>query len=122
MTCTIPARVQEKLPIGVLVFNTACTGRIRMHQERLFSRRVVGTYLSNPDFVAGRLLRRSVSWRALEGLPDAPSGALGQDHPRGFELEGPRSRGDHPRQTLSEKEIHLRAVMSGTGSRLLDDR
>ncbi len=36
----------------ILVFNNAMYGTIRMHQERRFPGRVVGTGLANPDFVA----------------------------------------------------------------------
>ena len=36
----------------VLVFNNAMYGTIRMHQERRFPGRVVGTALKNPDFTA----------------------------------------------------------------------
>ena len=35
----------------VLVFNNAMYGTIRMHQERRFPGRVVGTALKNPDFL-----------------------------------------------------------------------
>ncbi len=44
--------VQYELPIVVLVVNNGMYGTIRMHQERLFPGRVVGTDLVNPDFVA----------------------------------------------------------------------
>jgi acetolactate synthase-1/2/3 large subunit len=36
----------------ILVFNNAMYGTIRMHQERRFPGRVVGTTLKNPDFLA----------------------------------------------------------------------
>src|SRR5439155_14500811 len=36
----------------ILVFNNAMYGTIRMHQERRFPGRVVGTALTNPDFAA----------------------------------------------------------------------
>ena len=36
----------------ILVFNNAMYGTIRMHQERRFPGRVVGTALKNPDFAA----------------------------------------------------------------------
>jgi acetolactate synthase-1/2/3 large subunit len=36
----------------LLVFNNAMYGTIRMHQERRFPGRVVGTALKNPDFLA----------------------------------------------------------------------
>src|SRR3954453_8639629 len=43
---------QGELPIAVLVVNNGMYGTIRMHQERLFPGRVVGTDLANPDFAA----------------------------------------------------------------------
>ncbi len=45
------AMLEETGPI-ILVFNNAMYGTIRMHQERRFPGRVVGTALKNPDFVA----------------------------------------------------------------------
>jgi acetolactate synthase I/II/III large subunit len=36
----------------ILVFNNAMYGTIRMHQERRFPGRVVGTSLKNPDFLS----------------------------------------------------------------------
>ena len=44
--------VQYELPILVLVVDNGMYGTIRMHQERLFPGRVVGTDLVNPDFAA----------------------------------------------------------------------
>jgi acetolactate synthase-1/2/3 large subunit len=44
--------VQEDLPIVVLVVNNGMYGTIRMHQERRYPGRVVGTDLRNPDFAA----------------------------------------------------------------------
>ena len=44
--------VQYELPIVVLVVNNGMYGTIRMHQERQFPGRVVGTDLVNPDFAA----------------------------------------------------------------------
>ena len=44
--------VQYELPIVVLVVNNGMYGTIRMHQERHFPGRVVGTDLVNPDFAA----------------------------------------------------------------------
>lgn len=43
---------QYDLPIVVLVVNNGMYGTIRMHQERQFPGRVVGTALANPDFAA----------------------------------------------------------------------
>ena len=44
--------VQYELPIVVLIVDNGMYGTIRMHQERLFPGRVVGTDLVNPDFAA----------------------------------------------------------------------
>ena len=44
--------MQYELPIVVLVINNGMYGTIRMHQERHFPGRVVGTDLANPDFAA----------------------------------------------------------------------
>ena len=48
----LAAAVQERAPIVVLLVNNGMYGTIRMHQERQFPGRVVGTDLVNPDFVA----------------------------------------------------------------------
>ncbi len=44
--------VQYDLPIVIVVVDNGMYGTIRMHQERLFPGRVVGTDLVNPDFAA----------------------------------------------------------------------
>ena len=44
--------VQERLAFPVVVFDNACYGTIRMHQERRYPGRRSGTDLSNPDFGA----------------------------------------------------------------------
>jgi acetolactate synthase-1/2/3 large subunit len=44
--------VQYELPIVVLLVNNGMYATIRMHQERLFPGRVIGTDLENPDFPA----------------------------------------------------------------------
>ncbi len=44
--------VQYELPLLVLVVDNGMYGTIRMHQERQFPGRVVGTDLRNPDFAA----------------------------------------------------------------------
>lgn len=44
--------VQYDLPIVVIVCDNASYGTIRMHQERQFPARVIGTDLRNPDFAA----------------------------------------------------------------------
>jgi acetolactate synthase-1/2/3 large subunit len=99
----LAAAVQEELPIVVLVVNNGMYGTIRMHQERLFPGRVIGTELVNPDFVAwahafgihGELVARS------EDFPEAFERALAQDRPAVLEL-----RVDPevitPRQTITQ--------------------
>jgi acetolactate synthase-1/2/3 large subunit len=44
--------VQYELPILVLLVNNGMYATIRMHQERVYPRRVIGTDLVNPDFPA----------------------------------------------------------------------
>jgi acetolactate synthase-1/2/3 large subunit len=44
--------VQYDLPIVVLLVNNGMYATIRMHQERVFPGRVIGTDLENPDFPA----------------------------------------------------------------------
>jgi acetolactate synthase-1/2/3 large subunit len=48
----LAAAVQERAAIVVLVVDNGMYGTIRMHQERHFPGRVVGTDLVNPDFAA----------------------------------------------------------------------
>jgi acetolactate synthase-1/2/3 large subunit len=43
---------QEQLPVVVIVANNQMLGTIRMHQERRYPGRVIGTDLTNPDFTA----------------------------------------------------------------------
>jgi acetolactate synthase-1/2/3 large subunit len=44
--------VQYSLPIVTIIANNGMYGTIRMHQEREYPNRVVGTTLVNPDFAA----------------------------------------------------------------------
>jgi acetolactate synthase-1/2/3 large subunit len=44
--------VQYELPVIVVIWDNGTYGTIRMHQEREYPGRVVGTELKNPDFVA----------------------------------------------------------------------
>jgi acetolactate synthase-1/2/3 large subunit len=48
----IATAVQHGAKPIVLVFNNSMYGTIRMHQEREYPERVIGTELVNPDFVA----------------------------------------------------------------------
>jgi acetolactate synthase I/II/III large subunit len=110
----LAAAVQERLPIVVLVVNNGMYGTIRMHQERLFPGRVVGTDLVNPDFAAwarafgayGDVVLRS------EDFPDAFERALAEPRPSLLELRvDPEAI--TPRQTLSE----IRAEAIGSTQR-----
>lgn len=46
------AAIDRKLPILFILSNNQCYGSIRIHQERNYPGRHVGTSLNNPDFVA----------------------------------------------------------------------
>jgi acetolactate synthase-1/2/3 large subunit len=80
--------VQHRLDVVVLVVDNRMYGTIRMHQERAYPGRVVGTDLVNPDFVAlaeaygahGELVE------ATEAFPDAFERALGAGRPALLEL------------------------------------
>lgn len=95
--------VQHELPVVVLVINNGMYGTIRMHQERHYPGRVVGTDLVNPDFAAyarsfgahGVVVQRTGEFAgALEQ-------ALGAGRPALLELRvDPEAL--TPRQTLSE--------------------
>ena len=80
--------MQYDAAIVVLVVNNGMLGTIRMHQERQFPGRVVGTDLVNPDFVAyarafgahGALVERT------EDFADAFEEALAAGRPALLEL------------------------------------
>jgi acetolactate synthase I/II/III large subunit len=95
--------VQEELDVVVLVVNNGMYGTIRMHQERHYPGRVIGTDLRNPDFVAlaqaygahGALVERT------EEVGDALDEALGCGRPALIELRvDPQAI--TPRQTIDE--------------------
>ncbi len=44
--------VMYEVPIVIIVVNNGMYGTIRMHQERQYPARVLGTHLVNPDFAA----------------------------------------------------------------------
>jgi acetolactate synthase-1/2/3 large subunit len=91
------------LPIVVLVVNNGMYGTIRMHQERQFPGRVVGTDLANPDFAAyaeafgayGELVERT------EDVGDAFERALAAGRPALLELRVDPER-ITPRATITE--------------------
>ena len=101
--------MQYDLPIVVLVVDNGMYGTIRMHQERQFPGRVVGTDLVNPDFAAyaesfgahGENITRT------DEFPDALERALGAGRPAVVALKiDPEAI--TPRTTLS-------AVRAGAG-------
>jgi acetolactate synthase I/II/III large subunit len=95
--------VQYGLPIVVLLVHNGMYGTIRMHQERQFPGRVIGTELVNPDFVAlaraygghGERVERTEDFEA------AFERALGSGLPALLELPVDPER-ISPRITLSE--------------------
>jgi acetolactate synthase-1/2/3 large subunit len=95
--------VQFGLAIVVLVVNNGMYGTIRMHQERHYPGRVIGTDLVNPDFVAyaesfgayGELVERT------EDFADAFERALAAGRPALLELRvDPEAIS--PRATISQ--------------------
>jgi len=77
--------VQYDLPVLFLVFNNGLYGTIRMHQEREYPGRVIGTALRNPEFAAlarayglhGETVRRTAEFApALERALGAGGPAL----------------------------------------------
>jgi acetolactate synthase-1/2/3 large subunit len=95
--------VQEELAVVALVVNNGMYGTIRMHQERRYPGRVVGTDLVNPDFAGyarafgahGAVVERT------EEVADALDSALEAGGPAVIELRvDPEAI--TPRQTLSE--------------------
>jgi acetolactate synthase I/II/III large subunit len=84
----LAAARQEQTPIVVLVVNNGMYGTIRMHQERQFPTRVIGTELVNPSFVD---LGRAYGAHAElvehdDDFPDALDRALDADRPALLEL------------------------------------
>jgi len=95
--------VQYDLPVLFVVVNNGMYGTIRMHQERHYPGRVVGTELRNPDFAAyaaafgahGETVERT------EDFADALERALASGRPALLELRiDPEAI--TPRATLSE--------------------
>jgi acetolactate synthase-1/2/3 large subunit len=95
--------VQYELPIVVLLVNNGMYATIRMHQERQFPNRVIGTDLVNPDFPAlaraygghGERVERTADFEA------AFERALASGKPALLELPVDPER-ISPRVTLSE--------------------
>ena len=95
--------VQYELPVVVLVVNNGMLGTIRMHQERLYPGRVVGTDLVNPDFAAyaAAFGAHAESVERTEDFAPALERALAAGRPALVELRVD-PEGITPRQTISE--------------------
>jgi acetolactate synthase I/II/III large subunit len=93
---------QYELPIVILVVNNGMYGTIRMHQERHYPGRVVGTDLVNPDFAAYAQAfgAHGETVTETEQFADAFERALGAGRPALLELRiDPEAI--NPRTTLS---------------------
>ena len=95
--------VQYGLDVIVLVADNGMYGTIRMHQERLYPGRVVGTDLVNPDFAAfarsfGCPPRRVERTEEVEAAFDR---AVASGKPAVIHLRVDQEA-IHPRQTISE--------------------
>ena len=80
--------VRLRLPLVALVFNNNMYGTIRMHQERRFPNRVIGTGLGNPDLVALAESFGAYGARVTADaeFPAALRAALAQDRPSVIEI------------------------------------
>jgi len=95
--------VQYELPIVILLVNNGMYATIRMHQERQFPGRVIGTDLENPDFRALAQAYGAYGER-VEGTGDFEAAferALGSGKPSVLELVVDPER-ISPRVRLSE--------------------
>jgi acetolactate synthase-1/2/3 large subunit len=94
---------QYELPIVVLLVNNGMYGTIRMHQERHYPGRVVGTDLVNPDFAAYARAFGAYGATVTETaqFPDALEAALGAGTSAVIELQiDPEAI--NPRTTLAK--------------------
>jgi acetolactate synthase-1/2/3 large subunit len=94
---------QYRLPIVILVFNNGMYGTIRMHQEREYPKRVVGTALENPDFVrlAEAYGANGTLVETTEQFGPAMAAALAADRPSVIEVRmDPEAI--TPRQSLTQ--------------------
>ena len=95
--------VQYSLPIVTIIANNGMYGTIRMHQEREYPRRVVGTTLVNPDFAAYARSFGAEGYTVETTADFAPAfrAALASSKPRVIELKlDPEALS--PRQTLTQ--------------------
>jgi acetolactate synthase I/II/III large subunit len=95
--------MQYELPFVILLVNNGMYGTIRMHQERHYPGRVVGTELANPDFAAYARAFGAHGDTVTETsqFPDALERALAAGKPALLELQiDPEAI--NPRTTLSK--------------------
>jgi acetolactate synthase-1/2/3 large subunit len=104
MTCQeLATAVQYGLPIVTIISNNRMYGTIRMHQEKHYPERVVGTTLVNPDFAA---MARSFgaigeTVRSTEEFRPALRRCIGAGIPAVIELEID-GEAITPRQTMAQ--------------------
>jgi acetolactate synthase I/II/III large subunit len=99
--------VQYSLPIVTIVANNGVYGTIRMHQEREYPDRVIGTTLINPDFAAyaKSFGAEGFTVEAAQDFAPAFRQALAASKPSVIELKiDPEAIS--PRKTLSEIRAH----------------
>ena len=103
MTCQeLATCMQYELPVVVVVANNGMYGTIRMHQEREYPERVVGTRLTNPDFAkfAESFGAHGETVTSTEAFKPALERALASGLPAVIELKlDPEAL--TPKQTLS---------------------
>lgn len=94
---------QYDAPIVVLVINNGMFGTIRMHQEREYPGRVVGTDIRNPDFaaLAASFGAYGETVETTDAFPEAFDRALRADRPAVLDLRVHREALT-PRATLTE--------------------
>ena len=100
--------VQYDLPIVVLLVNNGMYATIRMHQERQFPGRVIGTELENPDFAALAQAYGGYGERVerTEDFEEAFERALSSGKPALLELPVDPER-ISPRVKLSELRVSV---------------
>ncbi|MFL2801723.1 MAG: thiamine pyrophosphate-dependent enzyme, partial [Paracoccaceae bacterium] len=59
----ISTAINNNLNILIIVVNNSSYGTIRMHQEKHYPKRVIGTNIKNPDFVS---LSKSMGAKAVK--------------------------------------------------------
>ncbi len=99
--------VQYSLPIVTIIANNGVYGTIRMHQEREYPNRVIGTTLINPDFAAyaRSFGAEGLTVEAQQDFAPAFRQALATNKPVVIELKlDPEAIS--PRKTLSEIREH----------------